>query len=94
MKGPDMPMTEAEERRYNAMYAADMKVIAAHETCEAAGVELIHSGNGMWRWRRGPDHSYDAGKGSGFFYSKDEAAMDFTQSESFRVWLRSRGVRV
>ena len=74
----------------DAMYAADMKAQAAVEICEQAGVELIHSGNGMWRWKRGPDHSYDVG--GGFFETKDEAAIDFTQSESFQLWLRSRGV--
>jgi hypothetical protein len=75
---------------YERQYAADMKAMAALEICEQAGVELIHSGNGRWRWKRGSDHSYDAGRGSGFFDTKDEAAADFTQSESFHIWLRRR----
>ena len=80
------------EAVYEAMYAADMKAQAAVEVCEQAGVDLLHSGNGLWRWRRGPDNSYDVG--GGFFETKDEAAIDFTKSESFRLWLRSRGVNV
>ena len=76
----------------DAQYAADMKAQAAEEICEQAGVELIHSGNGMWRWKRGEEHSYD--EGSGFFETRDEAAIDFTKSLVFTRWLRSRGVTV
>lgn len=76
----------------DALYAADMKAQAATEVCESAGAELIHSGNGMWRWKRGEDNSYDESKG--FFDTRDEAAIDFTKSLSFQLWLRARGVSV
>lgn len=80
--------------RYEAQYAYDMNASSAVEVCEKADCELVHSGNGRWRWKRGDDHSYDTGHGSGFFDTKDEAAIDFTQSQSFRTWLRQRGVYV
>lgn len=87
-------MTDADHARYEAMYAADMRAEADIECCEVAGAELIHSGNGMWRWKCGDVSSYDIGKGSGFFETKDEAADHFTHSEVFYAWLRSRGVNV
>lgn len=88
-------MNTAEDwARYDAQYAADMRAQADIECCASAGAELIHSGNGMWRWKCGDVNSYDAGKGSGFFETKEQAADSFTHSERFYAWLRSRGVNV
>jgi hypothetical protein len=87
-------MIDTSSREYERQYAYDMRVMSAYEICEQSGVELIHSGNGMWRWKRGVDHSYDdPSQNGGFFDTRDEAAIGFTQSESFQIWLRSRGVR-
>lgn len=67
-------MIDVNSKEYEARYAADMKAMAATDFCKDNGVELIHSGNGMWRWNRGDVKSYDVGRG--FFETKDEAAID------------------
>lgn len=67
-------MIDVNSPAYEARYAADMKAVAAREWCEANEVELIHSGNGLYRWKRGDVHSYDVGHG--FFDTVDEAAIN------------------
>jgi hypothetical protein len=82
-----MSMTEADHRRYDAEYAADMHAQADIECCASAGAELIRLANGRWLWKR-----QDECRGT--FDTKEEAADHFTHSDTFYAWLRSRGVRV
>lgn len=67
-------MIDVNSKAYETSYAYDMKAIAASEFCDENGVEVIHSGNGMWRWKRGDVHSYDVG--NGFFDTRAEAAIN------------------
>lgn len=80
-----------DEAQYEAAYAYDMKAQAAVEVCERAGVELVRSDkHGHWQWKWGAKVAHGPLNEAGLFETRDEAAIDFTQSSSFREWLRAQ----